>query len=440
MGVSQAEKWWSLGTGLWSYALGALWAIAFVAGAVGIAQRISTGHRLADYGSYMTWGLWVAVYQYLIELAAGAFLLAAAIYLLRLRPLERLARIALLASIAALLAGTLTVWLDLGRMERFWQAYSIPSFSSVITWMVLAYTAFLVTAVTALWFATRRQLVEWAENGEGWQRRVGSTLTFGFTDISEAALRRDMLAVMALVMLGTVLAITFSGGEGALFGVVGARPYWNSAVFPIAFLASAIVIAGAVLTVFTSLFWPERGSHEHRQVLIFLGWVTITALVAFLLLEFAAYSVGVYASIPAQHDAYQEILTGTYWWSFWLIHLVAGAAVPLAIFALRGASPAWLGTAAFLVGAGMLSVRLNAVIPGQILPQLEGLDTAFADSRMTFEYFPSLMEWLVALFVGSIAILLFYTGYQILPIASRAPEVERGPIGPQPEVSPAAGS
>ena len=38
-----------------------LWVVAFLLGGVGVYERLATGHQLAAYGSYMPWGLWVAM-------------------------------------------------------------------------------------------------------------------------------------------------------------------------------------------------------------------------------------------------------------------------------------------------------------------------------------------------------------------------------------------
>lgn len=402
---------------IWLAIFGGLWAVAFVAGLVGLGQRLVDGHKPADYGSYLTWGLWVAAYQYLVEVAAGAFILAAAIYLLRIRVLERIAPVALLLGITSLLAGILMVWIDLGRAERFWRVVFSPNLSSIITWVVFAYGAFIVISLVALWFALRGDLVSLGKRG-GWQAPVARFLAFGASDLSDTALQRDRRIVQGLMIVGLIPAVGFSGGEGALFGVVGARPYWNSPIFPIAFLASAMVTAGAVLTVLAAFFLRNGGST--RQEARFLARLTIISLGALLLLQFADYTVAAYASIPAQGDAMDEILTGDYWYSFWLVQLVAGAAIPAAIVGLRGRSPLWLGLAGFLVGAGMMSHRLNAVIPGQILPQLEGIESAFVSARLSFDYFPSAMEWLVTLFVACVAIGLFYVAYELLPLGPRS--------------------
>jgi len=63
------------------------------------------------------------------------------------------------------------------------------------------------------------------------------------------------------------------------------------------------------------------------------------------------------------------------------------------------------------------------VIPGLIEPQLTGLDTAYTDSRLSFDYFPSVMEWLVLAFVGAFGTGLFFLGYFLLPLVRRPEEV-----------------
>lgn len=406
-------------------ALAVAWAVAFIAGMVGVAERITEGHRSADYGSYVTWGLWVAAYQYLVEMAAGAFIIAAAIYLLRLERVQRVGPAALLLGIASLISGMMMVWLDLGRMERFWRVIFTPNFDSIIAWVVMAYTAFLIISAVALWFSLRATLAKY--NGDtGLRAGVARVLLFGQRTVSESTAARDIKVVRVLMVVGLVPAIGFAGGEGALFGVVGARPYWNSPTLPISFIASAVVTAGATLTVLSAFFLSGLGG-ARDDVVHFLGRTTLAALAALLVLEFAEFSIGLYSSVPAQERAYEEILTGDYWWSFWIIHLFAGAAVPFAIFVLRGNLTAWMGAAALLAGAGMFTVRLNAVIPGQVVPQLEGLSEAFWSPRLQFDYFPSTMEWLVTIFVVAVGVALFYAGYRLLPVSGEAPG---GPAAP----------
>ena len=64
----------SPGGGAWLAPLAAVWVAALALGAVGVFERVVNGHEGANYTSYIPWGLWVALYVYLIGLSAGSFL------------------------------------------------------------------------------------------------------------------------------------------------------------------------------------------------------------------------------------------------------------------------------------------------------------------------------------------------------------------------------
>ena len=70
--------------------------------------------------------------------------------------------------------------------------------------------------------------------------------------------------------IGIPLAIALSGGGGALFGVVGARPVWNSGLTPILFLAGGLVSGGALLTFIAAIWGSDQGGESHRKVVTFL--------------------------------------------------------------------------------------------------------------------------------------------------------------------------
>lgn len=98
------------------------------------------------------------------------------------------------------------------------------------------------------------------------------------------------------------------------------------------------------------------------------------------------------------------------------MHIGLGSVVPIAILATRRHQPVWAGVAGFLIAATFIAVRLNIIIPGLAYPEIQGLERAYADLRLTFNYFPSLLEWQVSAFVTSLGIALFALGMRLLPI------------------------
>lgn len=392
-----------------------LWAVAFVLGSIGVYQRLMYGHQPTAYGSYITWGLWVAMYIYFIGLSAGAFLLSTLVYVFSVKRLERIGKLALFTALVALVAALLVIWFDLGHMDRFWKVYTSFAYTSLMAWMVWLYTAYSLLLVVELWFALRGDLAAWSRRSD-LSGKIARLLTLGKTDTSPAALERDAKALKILGSLGVPLATAFHGGVGALFGVIGARPYWHSALYPIMFLFAALASGGALLTFIVAFFWPEKGSREHRDLTVTLGGLTLGLLALDLLTEWAEFSIHMYVAIPATAQAYELVLFGPYWWVFWLVHLGLGALLPAAILILRGRQVAWVGTAAFLIASMFISARLNIVIPALAVPELRGLQQAFIDPRLSFHYFPSLMEWMVGIFAIALGVALFYVGSRVLPI------------------------
>jgi protein NrfD len=359
-----------------------VWLLLALAGAVGVAERLIGGHAGAGYGSYVPWGLWVAMYFHLIGLAGGCFVLAALGFIFRWRGFQRPAalRTGIILSVALVLPAFLGVWLDLGRLLSAYRIFTAPSFSSMMAFNAWMYTAFLVVAAAAFYLTFKP--------ASGWLRPV--------------------------LALGVVLSIAFPSQSGAFFGVVDAKPYWHSALLPFLFLTSAIVAGAALLLLVRALqgrydfvAWDEGVSMEWRPAVDRLRVVVFAGVLLYLALEFAELSIGFW-SPTADAPGLELMLWGPYWWVFWVVHLFIGAIVPLVLLSLR--RPGLWMAAAGLVAVAFVSARLNILIPGQALSEIEGLNTAFFNERLVFDYNATLEEYLVALFLVAAAAVLFVAG------------------------------
>jgi molybdopterin-containing oxidoreductase family membrane subunit len=391
--------------------------VAFGVGLIGLYQRLTVGHAAANYGSYVPWGLWVAAYIYFIGLSAGAFLLSALVYVFQIKLLEPIGKLALFTALVTLVGAMFSIWMDLGHPLRAWKLMLNTNFSSMMGWMAWLYTSYFVLLLVELWFAMRADLALCA--GEpGFKGSLCKFLTFGRKDTSQTAVAKDMKILRVLGMIGVPLAVAFHGGVGALFGVVGARPFWNSGLTPIMFLIGALASGSALLTFVTAIWGPERGSESHRKLVVFLGQITLGLLLFDLLLEWAEYSTQLYASIPAHTESMRLILFGPYWWVFWVVHLLIGAVIPILLLVFARHSVAAVATASALIAVTFLSVRLNIVIPALAVEELDGLAHAFSGPGLNFNYFPSQMEWLFFIWTVALAGLLFLIGYSLLPIVT----------------------
>ncbi|MFQ5420804.1 MAG: NrfD/PsrC family molybdoenzyme membrane anchor subunit, partial [Anaerolineae bacterium] len=174
----------------WKRVLWLLAGIGFVVGLYGLYARLAFGHTDADYGSYIPWGLWVAGYVYLIGLSAGAFLLSTLVYVLRVKVLEPIGRLALFTAVTTLIGAMILIFLDLGHPERAWRLALHTNFRSIMGWMIWLYTIYFILLLVELWFATRADLVACSDK-PGWTGRICRFLAFGSKDTSPEKAEQD---------------------------------------------------------------------------------------------------------------------------------------------------------------------------------------------------------------------------------------------------------
>lgn len=388
-------------------------AVLFAAGLVGWYDRLANGHLNANYGSVVTWGLWVAAYIYFIGLSAGSFLISSLVYVFNMKRFERIGRLAVFTAVVTLFLALLAIWADIGHMLRAWHVLVYANFKSPMAWMIWLYSAYFVLLVAELWFLLRRDLVA-GSGAPGPKGAIYRLLSLGSRDESEASAERDRRVVRVLATIGVPVAIMFHGGVGALFGVVAARPHWHSGMFPILFLLSALVSGGALLTVIAAIF--QDGWRANRDTVLALGQMVLGLLLLDVLFQISELLVAFYGGIPSHLQGFRLAIGGPFWWVFWWWQLVLGTAIPLLLLILpTRKDPRWVSLAGLLIAAGFLGVRLNIVIPGLAAEEIRGISQAIASARMTTHYVPSATEWLVTLGVVGLGLLLFGFGELLLP-------------------------
>jgi protein NrfD len=371
----------------------ALCGIALVIGAIGVVQRFLTGERFVGYGSYVPWGLWVALYFHGVGISGGVFAVGVIGYLLGIRGLRESLRVTVWVSVVALAVGLLAIWMDLGQQ---WRAYRIildPSFTSMLAFNSWMYVFFFVASAICFLLTFNKASPSAANDRSGW--------------------------LVPLLIPGLVMAIAYPSQSGAVFGVVDAKPYWTTSLMPVLFLASAVTAGAAVLLLVHTFLTPEDIPMT-AQPLQLLRHVTAGGVIGYFVLEFAEFSVVWWSPISHARESVDLILYGPFWWVFWIVHL-GGGLIALLLLMLGRSMPA-IGTGAFLVALTFVSTRLNIVIPGQSVEQLKGLREAFTHPRLSYYYQATPNEYLVALFLGALGVALTYAG--IVALKKFAPETE----------------
>lgn len=362
-----------------------LWWLALVLGLAGLTTRLLTGERLVGYGSYVSWGLWVALYFHAVGIAGGVFAVGVAGYLFRIPGLREHLRVTLWVSAAALLTGLLAIGLDLGRPSRALSIIWSPRFTSMMAFNAWMYGLFLATAAACFALSYRRPTARALNDRSGW--------------------------LVPLLLLGLAMAVAFPSQSGVFFGVVEAKPYWSTALMPMLFLAAAVASGAAVLLlVHTFLLREDAGVAV--EPLRLLRRVAISTVAVYFAFEFAEISIAMWPPASHAREEIELVLFGPFWWVFWLVHLGGGLAA--LVLLAGGRSLPTVGTGAFLVALTFVSARLNVLVPGQSIPELRGLQEAFSHARLSFRYGATPAEYLVALFIGAVGVGLIYLGLRLL--------------------------
>jgi molybdopterin-containing oxidoreductase family membrane subunit len=343
----------------------------------------------------------------LVGMSAGAFLLAGVTLLFRIDRLMPVARPALLVAAATFVGGMLAVWLDLGQPFMAWRLFLATGFTSMMGLMAWFYLAYAILLGILLWQVVLRGRTEG-----------------GF--------------VRGVALVGGLLAITFGGAEGALFGVVGARDLWHSGMTPIMFLVEG-ALAGVALATFFAILMKMIEAPVRRT----LGYILLGLLFAVLVLQWSEISIGYYAAIPSYSQGLDLILTGPYWWVFWIVQVGLGLVVPLVLIAVAGRYGWALAVASGLVAFTALSAKLNLLVPAQAVPEFEQLRESYTGVGLYYNYAPTLMEWLVALWVVGVVGLVALLAYRLMERRTRPATVQAAepvqPVAPTPQpIAPAS--
>lgn len=387
-----------------------------VVGSWGMGNRLLFGHASVHYGSYVPWGLWVVFYLFFVGLTAGAFLITIMTYMFRVERLKPVGRLSAFTVLVALVCELIFISLDLGHMERLYRFLITPSFTSLMTWFVIFTNLLLIIYLLESFFLLREDLIRLSRAEHLKARKIYRFLALGKSDYTEADRERDKQRVRRLSIISLPVGLLFYGTNGAFFAILQNRPIWNSAMTPLLFITAALLSGGALITALIYVF------HEDEELVKPLGRVILYLLAIFLLLEVLQFFVGYQSKITGIVNSLNLIAFGPHWWTFWIIHLFFGSLIPMVLLIKYPESPRTVAWACFLIVVPFVTVRYNFLIPDLAIYKLDGLEYTFFHPRLRTHYVPSLVEWLVSLWIISFGLVVFLSGSRWLPIHSPGKE------------------
>lgn len=347
------------------------------------------------------WGLWIALDLSAISLGAGAFIVAAITYLLKVKRFESVARVSVLGGFLGYSSAMFALALDIGRPDRFYHPviyWNVHSVLWEITMCVIFYFSVLALEMAVPLFESRL-FSRWPNAS-----KIGHTI-HKFTPV--------------LAVIGLALSLLHQSSLGATYGVVAARPLWYKPSLPVLFILSAAaggMSATMFVTLVTRRITGKRLVEEGtvRGVAVVAG----AAMLLYLYLKIWDWAATTYYSNIPSRATTLELLTQTspYNATFWWIEVLLGGLVPAIIYLWpRLRQTDWLLMLGNVLAiAGVVMLRWNVTISGLVVPQDWSPGVAFIAPRLA--YHPTIWEFGAFFGIIGYALLGLTLGLRFLPI------------------------
>ncbi|MCX6890276.1 MAG: polysulfide reductase NrfD, partial [Verrucomicrobia bacterium] len=280
-----------------------------------------------------------------------------------------------LTAFSFLLCAPLPLLFHLGHPERCFEVMMTPHLTSPMAIFGFVYAWYLMAVLLLeLWFDYRHDFVIWANTTPGFQGMLYRLFTVGVTDVSEPAVKLDHKIGHILSIIGIPSAFLLHGYVGFIFGSVKANPWWGNVLMPIIFIMSAMV-SGIALCVFNYmvLSWIRRKTVDMKCIDV-MGMFLFYALVVDAAIEALDWIHRIYSAEEGFHIM-QYMAREKLFYTLSLGQVAFGTLVPLLLLGslqlFRKQFPELMRrrmyfVSAFLVLIGVLAMRWNVVIGGQL--------------------------------------------------------------------------
>jgi Ni/Fe-hydrogenase subunit HybB-like protein len=223
-----------------------------------------------------------------------------------------------------------------------------------------------------VWFEYRHQMIVMANRASGFMRGIYGALSLFSKDVSPEALAFDKKASKFVTVVGIPSAFLLHGYVGFIFGSVKANPWWGSVLMPIVFLMSAIVSGIAMVMLVYTLLSLVRNEKLDMRCLDKVGLFLLVAIIVDFALEGLDYIHRLYQS-EESIKILGQLVSSKLFTSLVVMQVLIGMLLPLLILALvriqrvnEELRKLLYFTSALLIQLGILSMRWNVVIGGQL--------------------------------------------------------------------------
>jgi len=325
-----------------------------------------------NLGDLRPWGLWIAFDMMAgIGLAAGAFTIAAVVYIFNLKKFYPIVRPAILTGFISYVLAGLTLLVDLGQPQRIWHLIIYGNLHSPlfeIGWCVMLYLTVLALEFSPVLF----EALGWKVPLK-WVRAI--TIPLIVAGITLSTMHQSTLGTMLTIMPQSI------------------HPLWYSPLLPLYYYMTAIG-AGLGMAVFES--YQSARAYGFPFELGILSRVT----------KIIPWVLGIYLALRLGEffiaGKYVYLLQGGLPAILWVIEIIGGVLIPILYFSdarVRNDPNGIVWGGYFAIG-GLILNRINTAL-------------IFMDGSF---YFPTWQELAVTFGLTALGVIAFDAAVRFLPM------------------------
>ncbi len=349
-------------------------------------KLFSQGHWLFNTNDVIIWSLPLCVYIFLALTSSGLTILSAIPTVFGLKRYQPFAKLLIFLAIATLCGGFVSIGLELGNVWQLFYIMLSPNFSSPIWWMGFIYSVELVVLVFKFW---RLHIGDW---NSGLSKVLGNISL--------------ICAIIAPLMIGSV------------FGITESRATYFGPMMSVYCLAMAFLSGNAFFILYSTVCNKLTGNSSmevHADLFDEFCQIFKYAAGTVIILTVLKSVIGATTVVPEflYIRNYEYPIAPIFGYH---LEVVLGLFLPFILLLIPSIRKTINGkmTIGAIATIGSVGIHMQLLIAGQSHP----IGPKAEQYANVLGYFPSIWEWLVALFALTIMLFLFTIGERYLKLQS----------------------
>ena len=390
-----------------------------------IAVGIFAYYRQLRYGlivtamrDYTSWGIYISNFVFFVAVSLVGSLVSSILRLSKAKWATPLNRISEIIAVAAIICASMTIIIDMGRPDRFFNVFRYGRIQSPIIWDVIIISTYLMISLLLLFVSLLPDIAlcrDKLNNVPKWQKKLYTILSFNWHyKENQYKTLRQITLVLGIMVIPVAFAIhTITSW---LFATTW-RPGWDSTNLGPYFVSGAFMVGAAAIIV-TMYF--IRKYMKLKDYITNDHFDNMSKLLVLLSLVYLYFNINEYLGpafkmVGVEGEHITELFSGKYAPMYWFVQ-IAGLILPIVLLIFKPfRKPLPAVIISFFVILGAWLKRFLIVVPAlqhTYLP-IQNVPESY------LHYVPSWEEWAItgASFAGVLLIMtLLIKLFPALPV------------------------